>query len=267
MNNTKIEYLDKTWNFLTGCNNWKDQTICGGGSPEFKCWAKSMANRFGRDFTPRYNRDAFVASFPKEPSRIGVCFTGDLFQNDVDPEMGIGVHSADSSRATLRDIALGRIENNPKHQFFFLTKCPWNLSKWGKFPDNSWVGVSVCHWWQFERACKELSKVEAKHKWISFEPLLGMMPWISRHYLENVGIDWVVIGGLSGSKKISEDAISAIRDIIHAAVGAKVPVWLKDNLKWIAQSRENDLPHYLQLWRNGLLKQELPDGVHGVVKA
>ena len=53
MGNTKIEYLDKTWNFYTGCRNWQNG-VCPVGE---KCWAKSMDKRFGRSFEPQFHAD------------------------------------------------------------------------------------------------------------------------------------------------------------------------------------------------------------------
>lgn len=233
MGSTKIEYLDATWNFLTGCNNWKDPAICGGGGSEFKCWAKTMAERFGRDFEPHYNRDAFVAKLPTDSPRIGVCFTGDLFQDSVDPDMGIGVHAIDKSRATLRDIAFGRINNHPQHQFFFLTKCPWNLRKWGKFPDNAWVGVSVTDEVKLTKAFVPLKDARAAHRWLSIEPLLSWNMSIAdtAWTFGEMCIDWVVIGGLSNKPATQQPKLEWVKEIVAAADIAGIPVFLKNNLR------------------------------------
>ncbi len=258
MGSTKIEYLDTTWNFLTGCNNWKDPAICGGGGSEFKCWAKSMADRFGRDFTPRYNRDAFVARLPKVASRIGVCFTGDLFQDSVDPEMNVGVQNGEP--VSLRKIALGRIENHPEHQFFFLTKRPQNLYKWGRFPDNAWVGVSVTNGHQFTKAVMILGGVQAAHKWFSIEPLINWeltYPGAVAFQLRHFGINWVVVGGLSNKSPSQQPPVQWVKEIVLAAEEVCIPVWIKNNLhlnvsgadKWALSP---ELGHG-QLWR-----QELP---------
>ncbi len=214
MNRTKIEYLDYCWNFVTGCNNWRDPKICGGGGSEFKCWAKSMAERFGRSFAPCYNHQEFLSfTSPENPSRIGVCFTSDLFSNDFP------VYSP------LFDV----IKMFPKHQYYFLTKCPWNLRKWGEFPDSAWVGVSVTNQRQHNQAIAILAGVKAKHKWISYEPLLENINFTSPYALK--GIDWVVIGGLSNQSSKKQPPRDWIDHIIENAHKFDVPVFIKNNLR------------------------------------
>ena len=48
------------------------------------------------------------------------------------------------------------IRANPQHRFYFLTKQPRNLAKFSPFPDNCWIGVTVCDkqmasnaWWYY----------------------------------------------------------------------------------------------------------------------
>lgn len=237
MSDTKIEYLDATWNFLTGCNNWKDPAICGGGGSEFKCWAKSMADRFGRDFNPTYTRKAFMAKFPLIPSRIGVCFTGDLFQDSIAPN---------DWPVSLRETVLSRVECHPEHQFLFLTKCPWNIRKWGKFPDNAWVGISVTNERQAEQAWRYFhDEVDARNKWVSFEPLKSP---INQPVLDSLinQITWVVIGGLSNKPINRQPQEEWVMQIVRTADADCVPIWIKDNLKYLSD--------------DGTLRHELPVG-------
>jgi protein gp37 len=247
MGSTKIEYLDATWNFLTGCNNWKDPTICGGGGSEFKCWAKSMADRFGRDFTPKYNRDAFVAKLPKEPSRIGVCFTGDLFQDWIFSQLPIGQDStANGQVVRLRDMTFLRIVKHPEHQFFFLTKNPLNLHKWGHFPDNAWVGVSVTDDAKLTKAFTALKEVGAAHRWLSIEPLLkwDMSVEDTAWTLGEMGIDWVVVGGLSNKPINQQPSVESVVKIIRAADLAGIPVFIKNNLAGVTDNPRQELPEF-----------------------
>ena len=86
MGNTKIEYLDKTWNFYTGCLNWQNG-VCPVGE---KCWAKAIDKRFSRSFEPQLNLKVLNERLViRKPSRIGVCFTGDLFGDWVNHEMQV----------------------------------------------------------------------------------------------------------------------------------------------------------------------------------
>lgn len=221
MNKTKIEYLDYCWNFLTGCNNWRNPAICGGGGTEFKCWAKSMAERFGWWFGPEYWISRIVEPYKIRGSkRIGVCFTGDLFANDVDP-----------LKFGMKDDIMTVIHWTPKHQYFFLTKCPWNLAKWGKFPDNAWVGVSVTNERQYNQAIHHLADVEAKNKWLSFEPLMESVK--PTDDMAVVGIKWIVIGGLSNKPINQQPKGEWIRDIHCAAEEQGIPYFDKDNLKGV----------------------------------
>jgi protein gp37 len=218
LNKSNIEYLTHVWNFYPGCKN-QENGIC-----KLPCWAKAQAKRFGRSFEPAFNEKIFNAGMPRDPARIGVCFTGDLFGDWVDPEQPMG-----GSQTTLRNVMKAKVLINTEHQFFFLTKCPGNIAKWGKFPDNAWVGVTCLNAEQVWLAIEALKKVEAKHKWLSLEPLQGPLFNyqfdLNRHF---TGIDWVVVGAQSHPTKLPEE--SWVREIIIEAGKLNVPVWTKNNM-------------------------------------
>ncbi len=80
MNRTKIEYLDWTWNPIVDCNG----VSCAVSG---RCWAKGQAKRRKNDcvdcyaFKPHYHLERLKQPLAvKKPSRIGVCFMGDLFE-------------------------------------------------------------------------------------------------------------------------------------------------------------------------------------------
>jgi len=227
MNKSSIEYLTHTWNFYTGCRH-QETGVC-----TLPCWAKAMAKRFGRSFEPEFHTKTFAQPFPAKAARIGVCFTGDLFGDWVDP--------ADHCLAS--SVFL-RVRAEPWHQFFFLTKAPWNLHKWGQFPDNAWVGVSVTNQRQHNEAVAILSSVEAKHKWISYEPLLSPINFHAPYNLK--GISWVVIG--AQTHPMVMPGMDWVRKILVEAGLRNIPVWVKNN---ILNHPDNDL-------RLLEMRQELP---------
>jgi hypothetical protein len=61
MTRTKIDWADYTWNPVVGCT---------GACPY--CYARKMAHRFHRDFTPHWVEKSFQRPMPRKPSRIFV---------------------------------------------------------------------------------------------------------------------------------------------------------------------------------------------------
>ena len=220
LSKSKIDYLTHVWNFQTGCLN-QEQGVC-----KLPCWAKAQAKRFGRSFEPELHLVKLTDTLPKEPARIGVCFTGDLFGDWVDPDI------LASPYATLKDLVHLKVEcaRSDGHQFFFLTKCPWNLHKWGRFPDNAWVGASINNDVMLTQTFSGMYAAQAKNKWLSIEPLLswGMEPEDFRWTLRELGISWVVIGAQTHPN--IQPRPEWVREIIEACDAAKIPVFLKANL-------------------------------------
>lgn len=264
MNKSKIEYLTHAWNFYTGCNHWKTG-VCAVGE---NCWAKGLADRFHRPFEPTLHPELLLDPLRlKKPGRIGVCFTGDLFGDWVDPEMEVrfgDIEQRDTDLTiSLRDYVIDwAIKMRPQHQFFFLTKKPENIQKWGLFPDNAWVGVSCTNSDTFDSAFRALQKVDAKNKWLSVEPLLD---WTRTINLEKPlsTVQWIVIGRQSGRHPVMPK-IEWINEIVTAADKAGIPVFLKENLRDLL--RENDWNLYsFPAWagKQGAITNDtslLPDG-------
>jgi protein gp37 len=122
----------------------------------------------------------------------------------------------------------------PQHTFFFLTKNPSAWQKWGTWPDNAFVGATVDDWDAFHHNVNKLCFTKAKNKWLSLEPcppplgdkadrqLLGKI-------LKAAGINWIVIGGYSGGKRLPP--MQALIDVVNIADSAGIPIWIKDNLR------------------------------------
>lgn len=198
MNNTKIEWTEKTWNPVTGCS--------GVSSGCKNCYAKKMAKRLHAMGNPRYvnefevtvHKDLFKQPLDiKKSSIIFVCSMSDLFHENVSFEV------------------IGQIFDTMKkanwHIFQVLTKRPERLLEFSKMydiPKNVWVGTSVENENVLYRV-EILKKVKASIHFLSCEPLLGPLTELN---LDN--IQWVVVGGESGSnaRSVEKKWIIDIRD-------------------------------------------------------
>jgi len=260
VNHTKIEWVQNpdgtpgyTWNPITGCLNHVNGMCKGGGFP---CYAYRLANGRLKNLylaqspfeghspdettSPIYkgisSYDPFYPRFWPErlppatglkmdwkgvPVGVFVCDMGELFGDWVPTEW--------------QDAIFKVIKANPWHRFYLLTKQPQNLIKFSPFPPNCWVGVTATGFRAFAGAHYYLSRIEARVKYISFEPLLfwgvGASPQpyqeFSRHLKECC--NWVIIG--AQTKPYRPPKIEWVEEIIEAADKAGIPVFLKDNLK------------------------------------
>ena len=259
MQKTKIEWCDYTINCFWGCENGCSY-----------CQARSMAKRFGRRIgtARKYTQDIIehMAKFEpvflpdqlsriakiKEPSRIFISFMGDAF--------------ADNYSHECLDLVFRWVNTHKQHTFIFLTKQPQNLIEWNPFPDNCWVGVSATdNEMAFNASCNLIS-VQAKVKFISFEPLLGHIGKAVLDLLTNSkGINWIICGQQTPVSRKTQPKIEWIYDILQAANKARIPVFLKDNLRSLLPNRE---PFRIPIrWREppgvtmmeNVLRQEFPN--------
>ncbi len=291
MNKTTIEWVKNpdgtqgyTWNPITGCLNGCDY-----------CYARKLANgrlksrylvnlnvapgygnplntselldpfypRFwvNRLFEPvnkerRWGRQSRVIHV-QEPKGIFVCDMSDLF--------GVGVPEEWTRRV------LDRFQYAPQHRFYLLTKQPQNLAKFSPFPDNCWVGVTVCNQEMANEAIPILMNVNAKVRYVSVEPMLSpidLTKIVFGHYaldnkpyyvnacedryifgdegnIELKKIDWLIIG--AQTKPYKPPRIEWVKEILGAADKASIPVFTKDNLKPLLE--EAQIP----------LRQEIPE--------
>lgn len=190
-----------------------------------------------------------------------------IFLNDMSDWMG------DYWPDEWTEMELKVMRDCPQHRFYTLTKQPQNLPAWSPFPDNAWVGVTATDGIFYREAIHHLFKIEAKIKFVSFEPLLQPVGVTD---LSIGALDWVIIGSLTGTyQKLIEDAhkypdltltksegtkwtlqpkIEWVNEIIEACDKAQIPVFLKDNLKPIMVD-EVKYP----VSKTGILRQELPN--------
>ena len=195
---SKIEWTESTWNPITGCDK-----ISAGCE---NCYAFRMAQRLQKMGSVKYVNGFQLTLHEnclndpyswKKPMLIFVNSMSDLFHKNVPLEYIQKVFSV--------------MNNNPQHVFQVLTKRAYRLVDisdkvtWSK---NIWLGVTV-----ESDACKDriqyLSRIPAKIKFISFEPLLNDVG-----VLDLNGIDWAIIGGESGwrARPMQESWVVGIKD-------------------------------------------------------
>jgi protein gp37 len=196
--NSSIEWTEATWNPTTGCD--KISPGC------MNCYAERFAERWrgvpnhpyeqGFDIRVWQNRLRMPLSW-KKSRIIFVNSMSDLFHDKISEDFIMDVFSV--------------MREADWHQFQVLTKRPVRMleisNKLGGFPDNVWAGVSVesQSWvWRVE----VLKKVSSKIKFLSCEPLLGSLS------LSLEQINWVIVGGESGSgaRPIQVDWVRSIRE-------------------------------------------------------
>ena len=228
MTATGIDYLDATWNPVTGCTHISEGCR--------NCWAERTAKRQHQEWGK-------VVLHPerldqplhwRKPRRVGVCFMGDLFHRDVPLGFILDV------------LQVTRIAE--QHSYYFLTKRPDRFASIKNYlggKDNVWLGVSVEDQKTANERIPILLQTPAAHRWVSIEPMLGpvdLVRWLPITYSGPSGYslveheasdfgpmcfpDWVVLGGESGSgaRPMHPDWVRSVRD---QCVAAGVPFWFK----------------------------------------
>ncbi len=154
----------------------------------------------------------------KEPYRIKKPIG--LFLDDMSDWMG------DYWPREWTEAELQMMRDNPQHRIYTLTKQP-NLIKFSPFPENCWVGVTATNPHAFWQGVITFQQITAQIKFISFEPLLKLIPIQIPYDLEMV--DWVIIGAQTKPLKLPQKAW--IDEIVDACRKVGIPYFLKDNLR------------------------------------
>jgi protein gp37 len=259
---TNIDYLDATWNPVTGCS-----PVSAGCA---HCWAKGMAHRMWgtRPFSDvQCHEDRLTIPLHwRKPRRIGVSFMGDLF------------HEAVPDAFLDRVFAVMALAS--QHTFMVLSKRPERMreyfSQWQRsdrptplagdgekqgsgwrWPlPNVWLGVSVEDQPTADARIPLLLQTPAAVRFVSLEPLLGPVDltrvtydsvcvidglrgeagWPTPHEPCN-HLDWLIVGAETGPGARPCKA-EWVQSIIDQARAAGVPIFLKDNLKWPERIQE-----------------------------
>ena len=184
MAESKIEWTDKTWNPITGCT--KKSTGC------LHCYAEVMARRLKAMGQEKYTNGFTVTLHERclnEPlnwkgnHNIFVCSMSDIFHENVPFEFV--------------DKMFNVIKKTPQHRYQILTKRTKRMTEYfatRDIPKNVWLGVTVeARSYRFR--IDLLRNMPATVKFLSCEPLVEDL-----EELNLAGIDWVIVGGESGSQ-------------------------------------------------------------------
>ena len=198
MNRTKIDWCDYTWNPVWGCEN---------SCPY--CYARKMAQRWGKSFEPHWMENNFNRIFPKEPSRIFVNSMSDIFYWQHE----------------WWEKVLDKIKEYPQHTFLFLTKHPQSYES-RIFHSNCWLGITITCQTDMDYLADYIftsSWDDKYHFFISMEPILEPIELY-------VTPDWLIIGAETGNRK---DKVIPEYGWIEPYLKLNIPVFLKNSLSWI----------------------------------
>lgn len=181
---TKIEWTESTWNPTIGCT--KVTLGCK------NCYAELMAKRLQAMGNKDYQDGFKFKMLPqrldepkrnKKPTMYFVNSMSDLFHEDMD--------------YSFLDSILKVIEETPQHQYQILTKRPEKMREYfirNAVPSNAWLGTTV-ETFEVKHRIDLIRDLNATVKFLSCEPLISDLGEMDLR-----GIDWVIVGGESGSK-------------------------------------------------------------------
>ncbi len=184
MRTSKIEWTDRTWNPVTGCTKYS--TGCA------HCYAETMANRLRAMGVAKYANGFMLTMHEaslheplkwKKPHTIFVCSMADLFHCDVPFDF--------------IDKVMNTIKQTPHHRYQILTKRAERMAEYfsqTEIPKNAWLGVTV-EASSAKYRIESLRHLHAPIRFLSCEPLVEDLG-----KLDLAGIDWVIVGGESGTQ-------------------------------------------------------------------
>lgn len=184
MRTSKIEWTDRTWNPVTGCTKYS--TGCT------HCYAETMANRLRAMGVAKYANGFMLTIHEaslheplkwKKPHTIFVCSMADLFHCDVPFDF--------------IDKVMNTIMQTPHHRYQILTKRAERMAEYFSqtdIPKNAWLGVTV-EASSAKYRIESLRHLHAPIRFLSCEPLVEDLG-----KLDLAGIDWVIVGGESGTQ-------------------------------------------------------------------
>lgn len=242
--NTKIQWCHHTFNPWRGCT--KVSPGCA------HCYAETLSHRnpavlgeWGDDGHRAIAAESYwrqplawnrAAAQAGQRRRVFCLSLGDVFENRPD---------LDDPRERLFDLIL----QTPSLDWLLLTKRPTAMAaflfggfrrflkmpmrqlkhSWGDGWQNVWLGVSVENQKLAQERIPYLLSIPAALHWLSCEPLLGELDLRQCFYCRDYrygGIDWVVVGGESGSQARPCD-VGWIRFLVQQCQNTNRAVFVK----------------------------------------
>lgn len=267
--NSKIEWTDHTFNPWSGCTK-----ISAGCQNCYAAGAMPSARRFSV-WGDKGTRVPASDDYWKLPARWNRAAEKDGVRRKVFCASMADVFEDREGLDVWRSRLFSLIRETPHLDWQLLTKRPevalrfWqNMSEsqgdslpvW-TWPDNAWIGTSVENQEAADTRIPILLKIPAKVRFLSCEPLLGSLDvefWLAdasdevadgpfhQATQEDVtmarGIQWVIVGGESGSKArpMHPDWARSLRD---QCVAAGVPYFFKQWGEWAPWLNEAHFTH------------------------
>lgn len=233
---TGIAWTDHTFNPWWGCV--RVSPACEA------CYAEAFAKRTGHHvWGPKSERRFFgdkhwaeplkwnrEAQRNRRPARVFCASMADVFEERAELR---------EPRRRLFDL----IEQTTALQWQLLTKRPENVrsmvpSAWlDGFPENVWMGTTV-ESRHYYRRIYSLEMIPARVRFLSCEPLLEALPDLPLH-----NIDWVIVGGESGSP-VRRMEIDWLEDVAEQAQLVLCPVFVKQD-SGRHPGKQGRIPDYL----------------------
>lgn len=248
MNKTSIEWCNYTWNPVTGCLHPCRNVFCYNTMK-----ATSPLNRFGARYKDK-DRLVYVKNWQsRQTGKCHVAYKGEIYPYGYDPTFYphrleepfrvkkpakiFVVDAGDLFGSWVPEVWIKKVlkvaEECNWHTFMFLTKNPDRMLEF-KFPENAWVGTSICSHRDNVRI-ETLKKVRAKVRFLSIEPLLGRVQANLR------AIQWIIIGAQTGKNPVNPE-LSWIEELLSEADSFNIPVFLKHNLSPYCTIKRQEFP-------------------------
>ncbi len=215
MNQSKIEWTEKTWNPVTGCTKYSSGCL--------NCYAEMMAKRLHAMGIKKYYREFAVTQHEdclEEPLywkghyNVFVCSMGDLFHEEV--------------QFSFIDRVMETIKKTKHNHYQLLTKRAERMAEYfsnHSIPQNVWLGVTVENKMAKSRI-DILRNLKSSIRFLSCEPLLEDLEEI-----DLTNIDWVIVGGESGhnARPMKEEWVLSIQ---NQSVKSEVAFFFKQWGTW-----------------------------------
>jgi len=221
MNETKIEWCDKTLNPVVGCPHGCDY-----------CYARQQAKR-------QLHRCKLCYAFVVHPhlERLNQLSPRQkpkkIFIDSMWDWNAIGVEDA-----WILEI-LAKMDECKQHTFPILSKRPIRYGRF-EYPPNVWLGTSITGDGDLYRIHDLLKTPGDNLKFLSIEPIHKKIAfWFSGKEALHQSIGWIIVGAETGHRigKIIPEP-EWIEALIENAWTVDIPIFIKDNVEWPEKIQE-----------------------------